>query len=184
MPASAKFCAACGSPANAPPATGKAQGTPPAGRSGGFGAPLTPPKSARPRTLRTRAQLQALLAIVVIVVVVGYAIASQFGGSSDSGGSSGGAGSGSSSIQTDATAQLQQYLDSNFGPGSPVGETSWYPYIQRVFVLFETANVRTTLPQGASDAQSICTAVLMSNIDGVADGKIMDAQGDTIASCP
>jgi hypothetical protein len=82
-----KFCAACGSPASAGSAAGPTQKPSVPHASGSSGARPTP-KPTRPRLLRTRAQIQLLLAVVVIVVVVGSAIASQFGGGSSTSGSS------------------------------------------------------------------------------------------------
>lgn len=85
--------------------------------------------------------------------------------------------------------QLRAYLKENFG-GALGPATSWYGDIKGVSAPSSydgVVEVRTDLyPDADADAPAlaICNAIVLSGIDGVAGGKVLDSQGGTITECP
>lgn len=81
---------------------------------------------------------------------------------------------------------LAGYLEENFGPGSGVGQTSWYDSITSIeccSAFDGKATVEVTTFSEA-DASSICTAVMLSGVDGVAGANIMNREAGKLAECP
>jgi hypothetical protein len=81
-------------------------------------------------------------------------------------------------------------LRDNFGPGNPVGETSWYTFVKDVSCCSSwdgTAEITTDLYDDADaiePARAICTAALFSEVEGLARAEVKDETGATLAECP
>ena len=82
------------------------------------------------------------------------------------------------------TRALMRHLDENFGPSSPIGQTSWYDLIIDVDCCsgFDGKATVETTTFSPSDAEAICTAVVLSG--QVAGANVMNPEAGTIAECP
>jgi hypothetical protein len=86
----------------------------------------------------------------------------------------------------EAERALVRYLAENFGPESPTGQTSWYDSITGVFCCsaFDGKATIEVTTFSESDGQSICTAVMLSGVEGVAGATVMNPEAGKIAECP
>ncbi len=91
--------------------------------------------------------------------------------------------------RTDTAGEVERYLYSAFGPGSPTGGTSWYDAIAFDRMYWSPWNGKVTVRAALSsyntgDAAAICLAIVLSGVDGVAGAHVTDLVGETLADCP
>lgn len=81
--------------------------------------------------------------------------------------------------------EILQYLEENYGPGSPIGERSWYDTIISVdccSAFDGTATIETTSLSSA-EVEGICLAVILSR--QAAEAKVINPNiGSTLVQCP
>jgi hypothetical protein len=83
------------------------------------------------------------------------------------------------------TREIRKYLEENYGPGSPIGERSWYDTIISVDCCsaFDGKATIETTSLSSAEVESICLAVILSG--QAAGAKVMNPKiGTTLAQCP